>query len=107
MLSIAVSEVETSHQMRNLFDLKKLHSLKMVQCNDMLKSETSYWMVYSPRGVILSNWKTKVKVLELIYLENRRLFIRAECSIMDGNFTFVQLYDAEEYTFFEYTHDYE
>jgi hypothetical protein len=107
MLSISVSEIETSHKMRNVFDLRKLHHLVMVQNNRLLLPEKQYWMVYSPRGVILSNWKTKVKVLELVELEFRQLFVRVECSIMDNNFTFVQLHDAEEYTFFEYTHDYE
>lgn len=101
----------------DLFNLKKLHHLRMVHSHLSLKPNTYYWMVYSPNGVVLSNWKTKVKVLELqrsnLLMRNgsfsntntfvpKEVFVYAECEIMDGNYSFRQYYDYGEYTFFEY-----
>ena len=105
MLSANYSElkVDEYRELRgNLFDLRRLHHLQMVNKISDFVLGKYYWVVSSPRGVILCCWKTKVKLLEIIKGENHKVFFMMECSIMDDNYVFTQTYDTEEYTFFEY-----
>jgi hypothetical protein len=85
----------------NIFDLKKLHHLKIVNNTNTLVSNKYYWMVYSPKGLLLTNWKTKVKVQDIIESKTN-VMVLVECSIMEDNYTFNYIYDSNDYTFFEY-----
>lgn len=86
----------------NIFDLKKLHRLKMVHNNAYLQPNTYYWKVYSPKGIILCNLKTKIKVIEVFpSTYNKEQYIMVEYCVMDGNYTFRHIIDGNEYTFFE------
>jgi hypothetical protein len=87
----------------NIFDLKPLHRLKIVNDELLLVTNKHYWVVYSPKGLVITNWKTKVCVKNVYCPERTKdKLVIAECSIMDDNYTFSQVYDTKEYTFFEY-----
>lgn len=87
----------------NIFDLKQLHHLKIVNDETYLEPNKHYWVVYSPKGLIATNWKTKVCVKNVFCGDKSKTkLVVAECSIMDDNYTFNQVYDTKEYTFFEY-----
>lgn len=85
----------------NIFDLKKLHHLKMVHNNIYLEHNKYYWKVYSPGGIILCNLKTKIKVIEVFPSTSNEQYILVEYTVMDGNYTFRHIIDGNEYTFFE------
>jgi hypothetical protein len=85
----------------NIFDLKKLHRLTIVNNAKSLMPNKYYWVVYSPKGLLLTNWKTKVKVQD-VFESNTNVIVLVECSIMEDNYTFTHIYDINNYTFFEY-----
>jgi hypothetical protein len=85
----------------NIFDLKKLHHLKMVHNNTYLEHNKYYWIVYSPGGIVLCNLKTKIQVIEVFPSTSKEQYIMVEFCVMDGNYTFRHIIDGNEYTFFE------
>lgn len=85
----------------NIFDLKKLHNLRIVNNVDTLIPNKYYWMVYSPKGLLLTNWKMKVRIQDIMMLKTN-VMVMVECSIMEDNYTYNYIYDSADYTFFEY-----
>jgi hypothetical protein len=79
----------------NIFDLRKLHTLHMVSLSS-LEQDKEYWVVNSKQGLAYTNWKTKVRVKHII---NKNTII-AECTIMDGNYAFMNNYGMDDYTYF-------
>jgi len=88
--------MDTDSLRRNIFDLRKLHSMKMVSSLSCLEPDKEYWVVNSRNGLVYTNWKTKVRVKHVLDKHT----IIAECEIMDGNYVFTNNYDTDEYTFF-------
>lgn len=86
----------------NIFDLKKLHNLKMIMSLSCITQDNEYWVVQNNNGLVYTNWKTKIKVKHIIGTSaEKEHIIVGECSIMDDNFVYTHVYDMYNYTFFQ------
>lgn len=86
----------------NIFDLKKLHHLKMVNSLKDLSPNKTYWAVQNRNGVVFTNWKVKVTINYIFGDEFDNHTILGETAIMDDNFVCQNVYDLKSHTFFEY-----